>query len=238
MMIPKKIKVAFKGVNRLYMYVDDQYDLSPGDVVYVEGKMWRNPGQVIEVIEDSCADGTQYNKILKKLNVEIHGTYYSYGPYMLCFDREAIPFEQFKSWVSPPQREKSNQEQGFDFILDELGYCEFATENALYQGMRCFEEERVEFLSLINGRGQALVKDGLWHTVTFNYDGKKIQNIVCQSDPSKFCEHDIGTCLTLRSLLQVFHNEFSEYDSKERFTAVNRSLFYKIAAYSLKKITL
>lgn len=29
-MIPKKVKVAFEGVNRLYTYFDDQYDLAPG----------------------------------------------------------------------------------------------------------------------------------------------------------------------------------------------------------------
>ena len=48
-MIPKKVKVAFEGVNRLYTYFDDQHDLSPEDVVYVEGKMWKKPGQVREV---------------------------------------------------------------------------------------------------------------------------------------------------------------------------------------------
>ena len=76
-MIPKKVKVAFEGVNRLYTYFDDQHDLSPEDVVYVEGKMWKKPGQVREVSEANEFDRDRYNRILKKILFEVHGTYYS-----------------------------------------------------------------------------------------------------------------------------------------------------------------
>lgn len=238
-MTPKKVNVAFEGVNRLYIYFDDRHDLLPGDVVYVEGKMWRNPGQVQEVTETDFLNENQYNRVLEKVTVEVHGTYYSYGPYMFCFDEEAISFQQFKSWVLPPQRkENSRAAGGFTLALDELGYCDFASEIALELGMGCFEKEQVEFLSLIDGRGQALVNDGTWHTVIFTYDGKNVLNVVCKNEPEIFCEHCIGTCLTLRTLLQVLQNEFSDHCGGKGFTAVNRSLFYKVAAYSLKKITL
>lgn len=238
-MIPKKVKVAFEGVNRLYTYFDDQHDLSPEDVVYVEGKMWKKPGQVREVTEANSSDRDQYNRILKKILFEVHGTYYSYGPYMFCFDQEAIPFEHFKSWVSPPDRKLHiEHEMGFDLSLEELGYCDFASEEALRYGLHCFQEEQVEFLSLIDGRGQALVKDGARHTVTFDYDGKMVRNMICRKDTDRFCEHDIGTCLTLRTLLRIFQNEFADYYVNGRFTAVNRNIFYRIVAYSLKKITL
>ena len=139
----------------------------------------------------------------------------------------------------PPQRkENSRAAGGFTLALDELGYCDFASEIALERGMGCFEKEQVEFLSLIDGRGQALVNDGTWHTVIFTYDGKNDLNIVCKNEPEIFCEHCIGTCLTLRTLLQVLQNEFSDHCDGKGFTAINRSLFYKVAAYSLKKITL
>ncbi len=238
-MVPKKILVSFKGVNRLYPYYDDQHDLSPGDVVYVEGKRWQTPGQVQETMEADQSDRTLYNHILEKVVVDIHGTYYSYGPYMFCFDREAVSFQQFKSWVSPPERAlREVKGDGFTLFLDELGYCEFASEEALERGMRYFQDERVEFLSLIEGKGTALVKDERWHTVTFTYDEGKMQGVVCQSEVDRFCEHAVVTCLTLRTLLQVVQNEFPNQYSGVRFTAVNRELFYQIAAYSLKKITL
>ena len=59
--------------------------------------------------------------------------------------------------------------------------------------------------------------------------------MICRTDMDRFCEHDIGTCLTLRTLLHIFQNEFADYYEKGRFTAVNRNIFYRIVAYSLKK---
>lgn len=238
-MIARKVMVAFEGVNRLYTYFDDEHNLSPGDVVYVEGKMWKKPGQVQEVLEAGCLDGNLYNRVLAQLDMEVHGTYHSYGPYMFCFDEQAISYAQFKSWVSPPDpQQKRTPKDGFALPLDELGYCDFVSEKTLEYGIHCFEKEQVEFLSLIDGEGLALVNNGRWITVAFECDGKTIKNITCQNDPENFCEHAVAVCLTLRTLLNLFQNEFADCYRGRQFTAVNRNLFYRIIAYSLKKITL
>ncbi len=65
-MIPKKVKVAFEGVNRLYTYFDDQYDLAPEDVVYVEGKMWKKTRTGARGVKANEFDRDRYNRILKK----------------------------------------------------------------------------------------------------------------------------------------------------------------------------
>lgn len=238
-MVPSVVKVAFAGVKRLYTYFNDKLDLQPGDVVYVEGKMWEHPGQVREIYPADLGELVALNKVIQKVDLKVHGTYYSYGPYMFSFEGETIGFDQFKSWVSPPLEEKAVVDQtGFDLKLDEIGDYDWISEAALSDGMRYFEEERVQYLSVTDGKGHGLVKDGRWHSVAFDYDGRRIYNMVCRRNHGFFSAHDAAVCLTLRTLLDLFHRDFSDRFDGWNFTAVNRRVFYQIIAYSLEKISL
>lgn len=238
-MVPSKVKVAFAGANRLYTYFNDEFDLRSGDVVYVEGKMWKRPGQVREVCPADPAEKDAFNKVLQGVNLKVHGTYYSYGPYMFSFEGEAIDFAQFRSWVSPPLEEDVAREQtSFDLKLDELGSYDWIPESALSGGMRHFKEESVQYLAVIDGKGFALVKEGQWHSITFDYDGRRMYNMVCRRDHGFFSACDAAVCLTLRALLDLFDKEFFDQFDGRNFTAVNRQVFYQIIAYSLEKISL
>lgn len=74
---PRKsvVQVRFSGYGKALAYYNDSYDLQPGDLVYVSGKLEGQRGRVTEVNYNFKIKLSDYQRVIALVDTRVHGSF-------------------------------------------------------------------------------------------------------------------------------------------------------------------
>ena len=254
------VRVRFPGRCAL-TYYNERFDLQPGDMVYVSGKYAGWLGTVETVSTKFRIRRSDYETVLRRLDLSIHGTYSPAGPdYMLSQDSEAVTHEQLRDWVEAPENpeerlwyvsgetgapagyiEKAREDEiivgeGWELSLGALADCPDVTEKILERGKKYAQEHRVKYLTLRRGTGSAWVKGGDWYELQFHLSGSDVTELYCSCPYPGLCKHMVAALLTLKELLEL--PDLAAASDLPDFTALENEFFWSTLARKRPRITL
>ena len=258
--VPSLVRVRFSGGCAL-TYYNERYDLHPGDMVYVSGKYAGWLGTVETVSTKFRIRRSDYETVLRRLDLSIHGTYIPAGPdYMLSLDPEAVNHEQIRDWVKAPENPEERLwyisgetgapagylakireddiivGEGWELGLSDLAACPDVTEKIMERGKKYAREHRVKYLTLRRGAGSAWVEGGNWYDLQFRLSGDDVTELYCTCPYPGLCKHAVAALLTLRELLGL--PELENCTDLPELTAMENEFFWGALARKRPRITM
>ena len=240
------VKVRFINRGMHLSYYNDRFDLQEGDVVYVSGQLAGEPGVVTSVTTKFRIHTADYQRVLALLDLTVRGAFSRMGDKMVSLDADALPPEQFESWVMPPedpkkkkQREKNGEDEdevisgeGYAIDIHHIGDCKDISPAVGERGIDYCEAGCVRYLRMQNGAGRAYVQGEKWYRVDFHFSDGVLHDLFCDCPCANLCKHEVAVALTVWKLLQP-----PQLQESCDFTALDRDLFWHLAART-KAITL
>ena len=226
------VQVFFPERNMNLAYYNDRFDLKVGDLVYVDGKLEGLRGRVTSVNYTFKIKLSDYQRVIAKIDTEIHGTFFYVGSHVVTFDRNALPAKQVITWFRAPQPEDEEIVTGFDdtaFSLDELQ--EMHAESKIFErGYDYYMENKVRYLCIDDGKGYAIVEGTKTYEVEFEYQNREIKNLTCSCFCSYPCKHEVAAMLQLlESLDRIEENYSEEYERTGYFALLCKDAFITYA---------
>ena len=131
------VQVRFEDDGRVLTYYNDLFALSPGDRVFVSGKLAGTPGTVESVTTRFKINLANYEKVISLASMEVAGTYERIIDKMVSYDSCAISPEEFRSWILPPKHVEDDEEEeimtgdGYELSIPNLEEDDEAGQDAL-----------------------------------------------------------------------------------------------------------
>ena len=226
------VRVFFPTRNTELSYYNDSFDLHPGDIVYVDGKLEGLRGRGAEVSYNFKIKLSDYKRVVAVADTEVHGQFFMAGSHFVSFDADALPRDKARSWYLAPRRDDEELVSGSDgegFLLSELGSMKISGEKA-ERGHGYYVENRVRYISVDGGRGYALVEGSRPYEVEFRYDAGRISALSCSCYCPGGCKHEFAAMLQLRETLDIIHERFpGEYDEGGFFCAIAKGELFSMA---------
>lgn len=232
--VPRKsvVQVRFPGKGIALAYYNDRFDLKPGDLVYVDGKLAGQLGRVVDVTCNFKIKVAEYKKVIAVCNTDVRGQFYLAGSHFVAFDPAVLPAEQVSLWFRGPAGEDDEYASGSDdtaFRLDDLAGFEIR-DTIAQRGRDYYMENRVRYLCLDGTRGYAIVEGTNAYAVEFEYREGEIRNLLCDCFCSYACKHEFAVLLQLRELLDRIETCYAEeYRRTGYFAAVEKSTLIAFA---------
>lgn len=187
-----------------YPYLNDRFDLTVGDKVYVDGKLAGRLGEVTDVLTQFKVSLKYYKYVLQKVDFHLKGAFRNSGNFMVTTGCNALPFEQLFSWMKGPEAiGNEHPEEEEDFVCGEgyaLGldwFCDDEAENntvngvGYWNGQDLADNGFLKFITIIGGKGKAIVQtESSIKTVEFDFDAEEMRmsNIFCDCITPRFCD--------------------------------------------------
>ncbi len=220
------VQVYFPERNRSYAYYNDRFDLVPGDIVFVEGKLEGIRGRVTSVSYNFKINLAVYKRVIAKADITLHGEFQRLDSYIVTFDPSAAPFEKILTFFRAPDPEDVQWVRGSDgkmFPLDTLKKMEIPV-NVRNAGLACYLDENVVYLCVDHGQGLAIVEGSHPYVVEFTYRDGQIGNMNCTCFGTGFCKHQYAVLLQLEETLK----KLETFPSSNYFAILTKSLFTAI----------
>lgn len=231
---PRKsvVQVYFEDKDRKLAYYNDQFDLRPGDLVYVDGVFEGLLGRVIEVNYNFKIRLSEYKRVVAVVDTKVSGQFFMAGSHFITFDRDTLPANKVASWYFPPDDEDEEIVSGSDdshFSLSNL--VDFKISNAVAErGRDYYVENKVRYLSLEYGKGYAIVEGSQPYEVEFEYHDSEISELTCSCFCCYNCKHEVAALLQLReTLAMIEENYLTQYMHTDYFAAINKSTLFAFA---------
>lgn len=232
--IPRKslVQIRFPGKGIALTYYNDQFDLQPGDRVYVDGKLEGLLGRVTEVNYNFKIKVSDYKKVIAVVDTHVSGAFHMAGSHFVTFDPTTLPAEQVKLWFTAPEQEDEEIISGSDdsaFLLSDLKGMNISSAIA-ERGHDYYMENRVRYLCLDGTNGFAIVEGSKSYTVEFQYINGEIGQLICDCPCACTCKHEFATMLQLRETLEVIEKYYSkEYSRTGYFAAITKGTLFCFA---------
>ena len=230
---PCVAKIYFPQRHLTPAYYNDQFDLHPGDFVYVEGKLEGLLGQVLEVSYSFKIRLSDYKRVIAVADATVHGRFYMAGSHALTFEPTALPYQKALSWLQAPNAEETvcGTDDGAD---DGFALCELETQlpspTIARQGLEYFRDGRVVYLCVDRDRGYALVQGREVYEIEFCYRNGQISHLVCSCYCVGRCKHEIAAMLQLNELVKKIEKDYSRQLQQSRyFAAMDKDLLFRFA---------
>ena len=237
------VSVRFPDEGRTFSYYNDRFDLEPGDVVFVDGKLAGKIGIVEKVTRKFKINLAEYKRVISVADREIHGTYESIIDRMVSFDADAFSPKQFRSWALPPKNasipedEEGENEvifgEGYEIDLSDLESAEDLSDTILERAYEYCNDDNVAYICVRNGIGTAYIEGTSWYEVNFTLEGSVLKEMYCDCPYPGLCKHLAAVAVVLREL-----NRHREFSLKKDFVVFDRSRFWFIVGRNTKKVTL
>ena len=253
------VRVRLSGYGPL-TYYNDQFDLRPGDLVYVSGKLEGKIGKVESVSTKFRIRKSDYEKVIRKLDTAIRGDFAPADGFMVSGDPAAISPARFRSWVIPPESPKRRMwyvdpetgarkgyletgidgggmddeiivGDGFELSLIDLEEAPDVRQLILDRAKDYVKEKQVKYIHTENGAVKAYVLGENWYEVEFSRNGDEISGLYCDCPYPGLCKHAIAVLLSIRDQLK-------EPAFAGNYTAMENDWFWSILAARPQKITL
>lgn len=227
------VQVRFPGYS-LLTYYNDKYDLHVGDLVYVTGKLEGHIGKVETVSTKFRIRKSDYQKVLHRLDTEIHGEFMTANGFMVSKDTEALAPERFRAWVVPPDSPENKHwdvdaetglrkgyieteddddlvvGDGYELSLHGLEQEPDVKQAILDRAKDYCSEKRVKYLHTKSGAVKAYVLGSTWYEVEFCRSDDAITGLYCDCPYPALCKHALAALLTIRDTMKApeFENDF------------------------------
>ena len=119
---PTIVQIFFPDRNRTLAYYNDRFDLCPGDIVFVDGKLAGLRGRVTAVSTHFKVKVEDYKRVTGLADTHVTGQFYQANAHLITFDPLVLPWKQFCSWVKPPEEDDTEYYISYDeegFPLDD-----------------------------------------------------------------------------------------------------------------------
>lgn len=210
------VEVSFLSSKVQLTYFNDQFDLHIGNIVFVDGKYEGVPGRVVNISKHFKIKLEDYKRVISVADTEVKGQFFHANSHFITFERAAIPFEKVSSWVLSPEEGEIEYSIGLDdagFPLDDLGKLGVSSQ-MFERGLGYYKENKVQYLSIDNTAGKAIVTGTTPYVVEFEYRNGQISNLYCDCPYMGTCKHEVATMLQLREW-QV--SEFCVSENRQRW---------------------
>lgn len=219
---------------REYPYYNDTFNLKVGDIVYVDGKLAGIPGRVKDVTTKFKVSLDFYKRVISKLNLEFHGNFKKTALFMVCYDPNALTIEQVKPWYFPPREEEEEffVGDGYTVNINNITECEDFDRFAFSKAVDIVNDQQVEFITVKNGKGAAIINRRKPHLVEFEYKNGVISNLLCDCIKPGLCDHSLAACI----IMDILTKEGVDKDDPS-FTALHINQFLQIISFINKDIS-
>ena len=231
---PRKsvVQVHFAERNMTLAYYNDQFDLHPGDLVYVDGKLEGRWGCVVGVSYTFKIKISEYKHVIAVADTTVNGQFFMAGSHFVTFDPLALPRSKAVTWFKAPPKEDEEFATGSDdtaFRLDDLTGMGVSAAIA-ERGHQYYLENRVWYLCVDGTRGYAIVEGSRPYEVEFEYKNGEIRRLVCDCFCSYPCKHGLAAMLQLRETLSIVQQHYSEqYQRSGYFAAIQKGALFSFA---------
>lgn len=228
---PRKsvVQVCFPGRDMTPAYYNDQFDLHPGDMVYVDGKLEGLRGRVTEVNYNFKIKVSDYKRVIAVVDTRITGQFFIAGSHFVTFDRAALPIGKAVTWFKAPPKEEDEFVSGSDdttFSLNDLSGMKVSAAIA-ERGYDYYLENRVKYICIDGHKGYVIVEGCESYEVEFAYIDGEISGLVCSCFCSCSCKHEFATMLQLKETLERIEKHYAdEYECTGYFAAVSKDALF------------
>ena len=225
------VRVHFAERNLTCTYYNDMFDLSVGDIVYVDGKLEGLRGRVVEVSYSFKIKLSDYKRVIAVADTNVSGEFHFAASHLFTLDKNALPFSKVLTWFKAPadddEYEISTNNSEF-IVLDNLNTMNITPEIAK-RGNDYYLQNRVVYIEIDNTKGRAIVEGGNPYTVEFNYKNGEVTNLTCDCFCAGHCKHEFATMLQLRETLNIAKENY-DIDCKADYIAIiSKPAFYENA---------
>lgn len=222
------VRVHFPYRDLTCSYYNDQFDLHRGDVVYVDGKLEGVRGVVVDVSYTFKIKLSDYKRVISKADFDVKGEFIIGEDYLVTFDKSSIPFEKVLTWVKAPSADDEEYVSADDsqpFLLSDLNGLQIRPDVA-QRGKDYYLDNCVLYISVVDGKGCAIVEGSQPYVVEFLYNDGEISNLVCNCYCTDTCKHEFATMLQLRDIIDFI----SKYSCAriDNFSAISKDIFKAI----------
>ena len=230
---PCVVQVHFPARNMTLAYYNDRFLLSPGDFVYVDGKLEGLRGRVTEVNYNFKIKLSDYKRIIARVDTEVHGEFFFTGSHFVCFDADVLPYEKALLWFTPPKdTEDGDVVSGQDdtaFPLHDLKTMNI-NPTVAQRGYDYYMDNKVRYLCLDGTHGRAIVAGSHIYEVEFEYRNGQISGLVCSCFCSGNCKHEFAALLQLRETLDYIEASYADqYERTGYFAAILKGSLFTFA---------
>ena len=97
------VDIRFPTRNMTLAYYNDQFDLAPGDLVYVDGKLEGLLGHVVSVNRHFKIKLSDYKRVIAKVDTHVQGQLNLCCSHVVDFDRNVIPYSKVITCFKVPE---------------------------------------------------------------------------------------------------------------------------------------
>lgn len=227
------VQIRFPAMKQLLTYFNDQFDLKPGDFVFVSGKMEGIQGIVCQVSKNFKIKVADYQKVISVADTDVSGRFHMAGSHFVTFDGSVLPNEKVRTWFLPPAKPEEEYETGNDghtFLLENLENMNVSP--AIWErGREYYLENRVHYVSLYDGHGMAIVEGEHIYEVEFDCQNGQISNLYCDCPCGYTCKHAVAAMMQLKETLDMIGNHYADLCSGY-FAAVLKVDLFRFAVDS------
>lgn len=233
------VSINFERMHKPLTYYNDQFDLKPGDRVFVTGKLEGEIGIVESVTTKFRIRISDYQRVIAVAQTPIHGTYSSTGDMMLSYDSEALSPEDFRQWFLPPVEKTEEPEDevifgdGFEIIMDDFSASDGFDPAVLDRAIDYCRNGRVGYISVRNGIGKAFISGSHWYEIDFRLAGNVLKEAYCDCPYAGLCKHLLAVEVMLNA--KQHHNEI---DLSRDFMLVESNRFWNMVRHTRQAVTL
>ena len=232
--VPSIVWIRFPSCDYELDYYNDKFDLNPGDLVFVDGKMEGQRGCVMSVSRHFKVQAKAFRRVISRADLHVSGQFVNADSYLLCFDPQTLPYSQFRSWVLPPKTEETEYLIGFEkehIDLNDMNTWDFLPVT-INRGAIYYQENRVLYLCLDAGAGRAIVDGTHPYEVEFHYEDGIITDLFCDCPYYYHCKHEIATMLQLKEILANIEERYAQqWKESGYFSAIFSPLFFSLSIY-------
>lgn len=225
------VQVRLPGCNIPLAYYNDRFDLKPGDLVFVDGKYAGVRGRVEKVSTHFKIKVDDYKRVLGVVDPVVRGKLYQAGSHFVIFDRQVLPYEQFRGWMMAPVPEDEEYYIGYDddsFELSDLAGMHVSQE--IYdRGGSYYHDCKVLYIELDGEQGRAIVDGTHPYEVEFQYKNGRISNLICSCPYGATCKHEVAAMMQLRESLDIIEKYYPERNPDDYFAVVFKPIFFQFA---------
>ena len=239
--VPSVVRVKFHSCNRELDYFNDKFDLKEGDLVFVDGKLAGQRGRITAVSKHFKIKADDYKHVIGLADTCVSGRFLNAGSHLISFDRHALSYSQFRTWVLPPKDDDTEYFVSFEekgIPIDHLDTWH-VDPDIVDRGIDYYRDNRVLYISLDGSSGKAIVDGTRPYEVEFHYEDGMVTNLSCDCPCGYHCKHEVAALLQLRETLEIIKERYSAaWNSSDYFSAVFAPLFFSIAVDGNSKTVL
>lgn len=223
-------EIYFPGEYRTYTYYNEQFNLSVGDTVFVDGEYEGIPGEVAKLSYTFKIKASDYKKVIFVADTDVYGEFCQAGSHIMSLKRYAMPYEKVIGWFKPPVNEDeeiiiSTEEYGEKFTLDELDEMKIDPCKA-ERGRNYYVDNKVVFIEVKDCVGRAIVLGTKPYEISFKIVGREVSDIMCDCYCTGNCKHAFAVMLQLKDTLKISAENYDDEFDFDYLSIMSKSTFF------------